>query len=77
MLRHIPKKAAGLLDKVLRSARANAQKQNESLSDDSLYVKKLYVDEGPSLKRFRPRARGRGVRILKRTSHITVVLSNE
>ena len=76
-LRFVPKKASGLLFKLLKSARANAAQKNDGLSDEQLFVKKLYVDEGPILKRFRPRARGRGVRILKRTSHITVVLSDD
>lgn len=76
-LRFIPKKASELLLKVLKSARANAKQGNENLTDDELFVKKLYVDEGPILKRFRPRARGRGMRLLKRTSHITVVLADD
>ena len=76
-LRFIPKKASDLVLKVLKSARANARQKNDTIDDDQLYVKKLYVDEGPILKRFRPRARGRGMRILKRTSHITVVLADD
>ncbi|MCB1315941.1 MAG: 50S ribosomal protein L22 [Leptospiraceae bacterium] len=77
MLRFIPRKASGLLENVLKSARANALQMDENIRDEELFIKKLYVDEGPTLKRFRPRARGRGVRILKRTSHITAVLSND
>ncbi len=77
MLRFIPKKAAGFLGTLLKSARANAAQVNEGLKDEDLYIKKLYVDAGPTLKRWRPRARGRGVRILKPTSHITVVLSDD
>lgn len=76
-LKHIPRKASLLLEKILKSARANAQVLNQGLKDEQLYIKKVYVDEGPILKRFRPRARGRGMRRLKRTSHITVVLSDE
>ncbi len=77
MLRFIPRKASLLLAKALKSARANVAQANESIKDDQLFVKKLYIDAGPTLKRWRARARGRGARILKRTSHITVVLSDE
>jgi len=77
MLRFIPRKASGLLEKVLKSARANAAVKSEGLQDKDLFVKKVYVDGGPTLKRWRARARGRGVRILKPTSHVTVVLSDE
>ncbi len=76
-LRFMPKKGARFLEKVLASARANAAVANESVKDSELFVKKVYVDGGPVLKRFRPRARGRGVRIHKPTSHITVVLSDD
>lgn len=76
-LRFIPRKGALLLQRVLESARANANQTNESVKDADLYVRKVYIDQGPVLKRFRPRARGRGVRRLKRTSHITVVLSDD
>ena len=61
---------------VLASAIANAE-NNERLDPDSLLVSEAFVDEGPTLKRFRPRAQGRGYRINKRTSHITVVVSDE
>lgn len=61
--------------KVLNSAVANAE-HNLGLSVDSLYVKEIYVNPGATLKRFRPRAKGSGNRILKRTSHITVVVSD-
>lgn len=77
MLRFTPRKAAGFLEKLLKSARANAAQTNDGLKDEDLYVKKLYVDAGPTLKRWRARARGRGMRILKPTSHITVVLSDD
>lgn len=72
-LRFIPKKAAKILRKVVESAVANAS-QTESIDVDTLYIKKIMVDGGPMLKRFRPRAQGRATRILKRTSHITVVV---
>lgn len=66
-----PKKGAGLVKKVLNSAIANAE-HNEGADIDELYVSSIMIDEGPTLKRFRARAKGRGNRILKRTSHITV-----
>ncbi len=75
-LKFMPQKAAGLLKKVLMSAIANAEQNNE-LDVDNLYVKNIYADVGPTLKRFRARARGRGTRILKRTSHITVVVAEK
>jgi large subunit ribosomal protein L22 len=72
-LRFMPQKAAGMLEKVVRSAVANAD-QNAGLDVDGLVIKNILVDEGPMLKRFRPRARGRASRILKRTSHVTVIV---
>jgi large subunit ribosomal protein L22 len=60
--------------KLLDSAVANAE-SNQSLPEDELFVARAYADEGPTLKRWRPRARGRGTRINKRTSHVTIVLS--
>jgi large subunit ribosomal protein L22 len=72
-LRFMPKKAAGILRKVLESAVANAE-QTETIDVDTLYVKEIQINGGPMLKRFRPRAMGRAGKILKRTSHITVVV---
>ena len=72
-LRFMPKKAARIIRKLIESAVANAN-QNEAIDVDTLYVKKVFVDGGPMLKRIRPRAMGRASRILKRSSHITVVL---
>ena len=72
-LRFMPKKAAKILRKVLESAVANAE-QTETIDVDTLYVKEIQVNGGPMLKRFRPRAMGRATKILKRTSHITVVV---
>ncbi|MFP4167711.1 MAG: 50S ribosomal protein L22 [Desulfonatronovibrionaceae bacterium] len=72
-LNFTPKKAASMIAKVLNSAMANAE-QNYSLDLDDLYVKQVLVDGGPSWKRIRPRAMGRATRILKRTSHITVIV---
>ncbi|ENY72697.1 MULTISPECIES: 50S ribosomal protein L22 [Aeromonas] len=70
-----PKKAAVLVKKVLESAIANAE-HNEGADIDALRVATIMVDEGPTMKRIRPRAKGRADRILKRTAHITVVVSD-
>ena len=75
-LKFMPQKAAGIVSKTIHSAVANAE-QNMNLDVDDLIVRNLIVDQGPSLKRFRARARGRGSRILKRTSHITVTVADE
>jgi large subunit ribosomal protein L22 len=72
-LNAMPKKGARLLKKVLESALANAD-QNPNIDVDILYVKKVVVDQGPQLKRFRPRAMGRAYGIHHRLAHITVVL---
>ena len=69
------KKSALQIGKTLKSAAANAE-ANEGVSADQLFVKDAYVDGGPTLKRFRPRARGSASPIHKRTSHVTVVLSD-
>ncbi len=69
------KKAARLVKKVLLSAIANAE-HNEGADIDELKVSVIHVDEGPTMKRGRARAKGRGTRILKRTSHITVMLGD-
>lgn len=68
------KKSAALVKKVLESAISNAE-NNAGLDIDALKISKIYVDEGTTLKRFRARAKGRGTRILKRTSNLTVVVS--
>ncbi|MFZ0324454.1 MAG: 50S ribosomal protein L22 [Actinomycetes bacterium] len=73
-LRFTPQAASETVGKVLGSAIANAE-HNFSLDPSSLVVSEAYVDEGPTLKRFRPRAQGRAYRIRKRTSHITVVVA--
>jgi large subunit ribosomal protein L22 len=73
ILRYTPKKGSKIIEKVLNSAIANAEHNNE-MSRDELFISTAYVDEGPTLKRFRPRAKGRASRIRKRTSHITVML---
>jgi large subunit ribosomal protein L22 len=71
VLQFAPQAASELVSKVLASAIANAQ-NNLQLNPDTLVVHRAFVDEGPTLKRFRPRAQGRAYRIRKRTSHITV-----
>ncbi len=73
VLRFTPRGAAEVVEKVLLSAVANAEK-NLKIKPDTLYVSATFVDEGPTLKRIRPRAQGRAFRINKRTSHITVVV---
>ncbi|MEO3988074.1 50S ribosomal protein L22 [Plesiomonas shigelloides] len=75
ILTYSNKKAAELVKKVLESAIANAE-HNEGADVDDLKISKIFVDEGPSMKRIMPRAKGRADRILKRTSHITVVVSD-
>jgi len=72
----MPQKAAAVVKKVVLSAVANAE-QNPDIDIDSLIIRNLIADQGPTLKRFRARARGRGTRILKRTAHITVILAEE
>ena len=69
------KKAAGLVQKVLESAIANAE-HNEGADIDELTISKAFVDEGPTMKRIQARAKGRANRILKRSSHITVMVSD-
>ena len=76
LLRFAPQSASEPVGKVLASAAANAE-NNKDLDRRSLFVSAAYVDEGPTLKRFRPRAQGRAYRIRKRTSHITVVVQAE
>jgi large subunit ribosomal protein L22 len=73
ILRFVPKKAARLVDKTLRSAVANAE-QNPNIDVDTLYIKRIFVDGGPTMKRWRARAMGRANKIIKRSSHITVIL---
>lgn len=70
------KKAAVLIKDVLNSAIANAE-HNDGMDVDSLFVSTVFVDEGPTMKRFEARAKGRGNRILKRTSHITVKVAEK
>ena len=69
------RRAVDPVRKVLSSAVANAL-ENYGIPQDDLFIAEAFADEGPTLKRFRPRARGRATQILKRTSHITIVVSN-
>jgi large subunit ribosomal protein L22 len=76
ILKFVNKKASELIINVLNSAVANALQSNPNQDPEKLFIKKIYVDDGPIMKRFRPRARGRASRIRKRLSHITVVVSD-
>jgi large subunit ribosomal protein L22 len=73
VLSFLPQKGAPILKKLINSAIANAG-TNTEVDIDNLYIKRIYANEGPTLKRFRPRAMGRATRIRKRVSHLTVVL---
>ena len=76
ILEFTSRRAARLIAKTVKSAVANAE-SNQSVDVDRLYVKRAYVDEGPTLKRFMPRAHGRATPILKRTSHVTIVVDEK
>jgi large subunit ribosomal protein L22 len=76
LLRFTPKKSGRLITKVLRSAMANAE-NTKTVDLEKLYIKTIKIDQGPRLKRFRPRAMGRATRIIKPSSHITVVLDEK
>jgi len=73
ILRYTPKRASRVIEKVVRSAAANAS-NNLDLDMDDLYIVEAFVGEGPTLKRFHPRQRGQAFAILKRSSHVTVVV---
>lgn len=75
VLRYTNRRAAPTIMKVLDSAVANAE-HNMAMDAEDLVIAEAYADEGPTLKRFRPRARGRATRVRKRTSHITIVVSD-
>lgn len=76
ILKFTPKAGADVIEKVLKSAVANAE-NNFDMNVDKLFVSAAYVDQGPTLKRIHPRSRGQAFRILKRTSHVTVVVSEK
>jgi large subunit ribosomal protein L22 len=73
ILSFAPQKGARILKKLINSAVANAE-ENSDVDVDLLYVKRIYADEGPTMKRWRPRAQGRATRINKRTSHLTIIV---
>lgn len=75
-LQHTPKAACEYLEKLLKSAAANAE-NNHNMDKDNLYVSECFVCPGPIMKRIMPRARGTAYRILKRTSHVTMVLKEK
>ncbi len=76
ILKHTPKSACEYLVKLVNSAAANAE-HNFNMDKNSLYVSECYVCPGPTIKRYQARAKGSGARILKRTSHVTVVLKEK
>jgi large subunit ribosomal protein L22 len=76
ILRLTPKAASPVVEKVLKSAIANAE-HNYEMDVENLFISEVFVDEGPTMKRFRPRAQGRASAINKRTSHITLVVSEK
>ena len=76
ILAFTPKAASPVVSKLIKSAAANAE-HNYNMDLEKLYVKEIYVGEGPTLKRIRPRAQGRATQILKRTSHITAVVAEK
>jgi len=75
ILKATPKAASPIVEKLLNSAVANAE-NNKGLLRDDLYVAEVFADQGPTLRRYMPRAQGRATRIRKRTSHITIILDN-
>ncbi len=77
ILKHIPRKSSRIILKALVSAAANARVINPGVDERALFIKKIFVDGGPLMKRFMPRARGRADRIQKKTSKLTIVLSDE
>ena len=73
ILKYTPKVGADVIEKVLKSAVANAEHNND-MNVDNLFISAAYVDQGPTLKRIHPRSRGQAFKILKRSSHVTVVV---
>ena len=71
------KKSAKYIHQTISSALANLQQTDTNFDADELYIKKAFINQGPTMKRFRPAAMGRAMRILKRTSHLTIVISDE
>ena len=73
IVKYVPKASSEIIEKLLKSAIANAE-NNHHMAHEKLYVAEIYANQGPTLKRIRPAAKGSAVRIRKRTSHITIVL---
>jgi len=76
-LNFMNKKSAKFIHRTISSALSNLIHNEDSFDVDNLYIKNAYVDQGPTMKRFRPRAMGRATRILKRSSHLTIVISDD
>ena len=76
IVRFTPKASSDIIEKLLKSAIANAE-NNHNMDSKNLYISEIYANQGPTLKRIRPAAKGSAVRIRKRTSHITIVLSEK
>ena len=76
ILRYTPKASAPIIEKLVKSAMANAE-HNYEMDIDNLYIAQAFADEGPTMKRFRPRAKGSASAIMKRTSHITIVVKEK
>ncbi len=73
IVKYTPKASSEIIEKLLKSAIANAE-NNHNMTHEKLYVSEIYANQGPTLKRIRPAAKGSAVRVRKRTSHITIVL---
>ncbi len=76
IVKFTPKASSEIIEKLLKSAIANAE-NNHNMDSKNLYISEIYANQGPTLKRIRPAAKGSAVRIRKRTSHITIVLSEK
>lgn len=76
ILKNTPRKASRLIEKVLNSAVANAENNNDMIAEE-LYVKEAFINEGPTMKRWKPRAQGMASPINKRTSHISIIVSDQ
>ena len=76
IVKYTPKASSEIIEKLLKSAIANAE-NNHGMKHENLYVAEIYANQGPTLKRIRPAAKGSAVRIRKRTSHITIVLKEK
>ena len=76
-LRFMNKKAANNIHKTISSAINNMHQSDQDFNEDRLYIKKAFVDQAPTMKRFRPAAMGRAVRILKRTCNLTIIISDQ